>query len=93
MHQTQCITELKGRVTHKKGGERVANALSLDQYFGSAVPLPTLQVCNRIRHNSTLYAIAAKDGDSRVRDGSICAFQYQSHLYNGLTEQFCFCDS
>ena len=90
--KTQCITELKGRVTHKKVGERVDNALSLDQYIGSAVPLPTLPVCNRIRHNSTLYAIAAKDGDSRVRDGSICAFPYQSHLYTGSIEQFCFCD-
>jgi len=46
--KTQCITELKGRVTHKKVGERVANALSLDRYVGAAVPLPTLPVCNRI---------------------------------------------
>ena len=60
-------------------------------FVNSIQPLPTLPVCERIRHNSTLYT-AAKEGNHRARDGSICVFTNHLTLHFGSISQFCFCN-
>ena len=86
---SQCRTvEAKGRITHKQLNHNTASALVSASYINSSHPLPVLPTCRRIRHNSTLYS--AKNGQDRVRDGSICIFKYESVLQFGSIYQFCF---
>ena len=85
-------TEIKGRISHKKLNESVATALYSALFVNSIDPLPTLPVCERIRHNSTLYTTAAKEGNHKARDGSICVFTNHSTLHFGSIFQFCFCN-
>lgn len=87
-NDVQCRTEIKGRVTHKQVNNRTANALLSAHFIETLHPLPTLPVCERIRHNSILYS--ATNGKERARDGLICIFKYQSTLQFGSISQFCF---
>jgi len=86
----ECRTDLKvkGRITHKRVTETVANALLSANFIDNLHPLPVLPVCERIRHNSILYV--ATNGKDRVRDGSICIYKYESTLHFGSILQFCF---
>lgn len=80
--------EVKGRVVHKQLDESTASALLSAGFIDTIHPLPTLPVCERIRHNSTLYSIT--NDKQRARDGSICIFKYQSTLLFGSIIKFCF---
>ena len=83
-----CDIEVKGRVIHKQVDESSASALFSAGFIDSVDPLPTLPVCERIRHNSTLYSTTSNK--QRARDGSICIFNYQSTILFGSIAQFCF---
>ena len=87
---SNCMIEVKGRVSQKKIDGSVLAALKSTRFVSDSVDSTFLPCCDSIRFKSIIYTVAPKK--KNYRNGYFCVFEHDSGLKFRSIIQFCFCD-